>query len=66
MYTYCPSGKKNWPASAGNAKTQVQSLGVEDALEEEMTITSSILASKMPWTEESGGLKSMGSQRVRC
>ena len=36
MYTYCPSGKKNWPASAGNAKTQVQSLGVEDALEEEI------------------------------
>ena len=56
MYTYCPSGKKNWPASAGNAKTQVQSLGVEDALEEEMTIHSSILAWETPWTEEPGGL----------
>ena len=58
--------KKNWPANEGNAKTQVQSLGVEDPLEEEMTISSSILACKMPWTEESGGLQSMGSQRARC
>ena len=58
--------KKNWPADAGNAKTQVQSLGVEDPLEEEMTISSSILACKMPWTEEPGGLQSMGSQRARC
>ena len=68
MYTYCTSGKKkkNWPANEGNAKTQVQSLGVEDPLEEEMTISSSILACKMPWTEESGGLQSMGSQRARC
>ena len=65
MYTYCPSGKKiGLPVQ--EMQTQVQSLGVEDALKEEMTITSSILACKMPWTEESGGLKSMGSQRVRC
>ena len=42
----------------------VQSLGQEDSLEEEMTICSSILAWKIPWTEESGRLLSMGSQRV--
>ena len=38
----------------------VQSLGVEDILEEEMTTRSSILAWKIPWTEEPGGLHSMG------
>ena len=44
----------------------VQSLGHwEDPLEEEMATDSSILAWKIPWTEESGGLESMGSQRVR-
>ena len=45
-------------------ETQVQSLGQEDLLEEEMTTHSSILTWKMPWTEEPGGLQSMGSQRV--
>ena len=44
---------------------QVQSLGQEEPLEEEMTIHSSILAWKIPWTEEPGGLQPMGSQRVR-
>ena len=43
---------------------QVLSLGQEDPLEEEMAIHSSILAWEIPWTEEPGGLKSMGSQRV--
>ena len=43
---------------------QVQSLGQEDPLEEEMATHSSILAWEVPWTEESGGLQSMGSQRV--
>ena len=43
---------------------QVQSLGWEDPLEEEMAIHSSTLAWKIPWTEEPGGLQSMGSQRV--
>ena len=42
----------------------VQSLGWEDPLEEEMATHSSILARKIPWTEEPGGLQSMGSQRV--
>ena len=43
---------------------QVQSLGQEDPLEKEMATRFSILAWKTPWTEESGGLQSMESQRV--
>ena len=43
---------------------QVQSLGQEDPLEEEMAMCSSILAWKTPWMEESGGLQSMESQSV--
>ena len=42
----------------------VQSLGQQDPLEEEMATHSSILAWRIPWTEEPGGLQSMGSQRV--
>ena len=49
---------------AGNAGDQVQSLDWEDPLEKEMAIHSSILAGKIPWTEEPGRLQSMGSQRV--
>ena len=45
-------------------ETQVRSLGREDPLEEEMATHSSILAWKIPWTEEPGGLQSMGSLRV--
>ena len=45
-------------------QTQVQSLGREDPLEKEMATHSSILAWKIPWTEEPGGLQSRGSQRV--
>ena len=45
-------------------ETWVQSLGQEDLLEKEMATHSSILAWKIPWTEEPGGLQSMGSQRV--
>ena len=44
---------------------QVQSLGREDLLEEGMAANSSILAWKIPWTEEPGGLQSIGPQRVR-
>ena len=43
-------------------KTWVQSLGCEDPLEKEMATHSSILAWKISWTEEPGGLQSMGSQ----
>ena len=45
-------------------ETQVQSLGREDPLEKEVATHSSILAWEIPWTEEPGGLWSMGSQRV--
>ena len=46
-------------------ETQVQSLGLEDPLEEEMATHSSILAWRIPWTEEPGGLQFVGSQKVR-
>ena len=45
-------------------ETQVQSLGGEDPLEKEMATHFSILAWRIPWTEEPGRLQSMGSQRV--
>ena len=47
-------------------ETWVQSLGREDPLEKGMTTHSSILAWEIPWSEETGGLHLMGSQRVRC
>ena len=52
---------KNLPAMQ---ETQVQSLGWEDPLEKEMGTHSSILAWKIPWTEEPGRLQSTGLQRV--
>ena len=52
---------KNLPAMW---KTWVQSLGREDPLERGMATHSSILAWKIPWTEDPGGLQSMGLQRV--
>ena len=45
-------------------ETRLRSLGQEDPLEKEMATHSSILAWEIPWTEEPGGLLSMGSQRV--
>ena len=45
-------------------ETWVRSLGQEDPLEKEMAAHASILAWKIPWTEETGKLQSMGSQRV--
>ena len=45
-------------------ETQVQSLGQEDPLEKEIATDTSILAWRIPWTEEPGGLQFMGSQRV--
>ena len=53
---------KNPPAKQ---EMPVRSLGWEDPLEQEMATYSSILAWKIPWTEELGRLQSMGSQRVR-
>ena len=52
---------KNLPAMQ---EAQVQSLGGEDALEKGMATLSSILACRIPWTEEHGELQSMESQRV--
>ena len=46
-------------------ETKVQYLGGEDPLVKEMAVPSSILAWRIPWTEEPDGLQSMGSQRVR-
>ena len=53
---------KNLPA---RQETRVSSLGREDPLEKEMATHSSTLAWRIPWTEEPGGLQSMGLQRVR-
>ena len=52
---------KSLPANAGD----IRSLGQEDPLEEEMATHSSILAWRIPWTEEPDGIWSMGLQRVR-
>ena len=68
-YTFCgeilgfPGGsdRKNMPA---RWETRVQSLGQEDPLEEGMTTHCSILAWRIPWTEDRGGLQPMGSQSV--
>ena len=56
---------KNLSASAEDRDAGVQSPGVDDSLEEGMATHSSILARRIPWTEEPGGLQSMGSQGVR-
>ena len=55
---------KIWPAMQETQEVQVSALGWEDPLEEEMANHSRILAWKIPWTEEPGGLQPMGSQRV--
>jgi len=53
---------KNLPAMQ---ETQVQSLGCEDPLKKGMATHSSILAWRITWSEECGGIQSTGSQRVR-
>ena len=55
---------KNPPATAGDQETRVQSLGREDSLEKEMATHSSILAWRIPLTEELGGLQSIELQRI--
>ena len=55
---------KNPPAMQETQEIQVRSLGQEDSLEKEMATYSSILALRIPWTEEPGMLQSLGSQRV--
>ena len=56
---------KNLPANAGDIRDTGSILGQEDPPEKGMATHSSILAGRIPWTEEPGGLQSMGSQRVR-
>ena len=56
---------KNTPANAGDAGLIPGEDRWEDRLEKGMATHSSILAWRIPWTEEPGGLQSMGSQRVR-
>ena len=56
---------KNLPVNAEAAlETPVRSLGEEDPLKEEMTTHSSIWSGRIPWTEEPGGLRSLGLQTV--
>ena len=70
--TSLPGGFPWWPSLVAQRikhlpamqETRVQSLGWEDPLEKEMATHSSILAWRIPWTEEPGGLQSTGSQRV--
>ena len=55
---------KNPPANAGDIRDVGSISGLEDPLEQEMATHSSILAWRIPWTEEPDGLQSVGSQRV--
>ena len=61
LFAYVAQSVKNLPAVQ---EIWVRSLGWEDPLEKEMATHSSILAWKISWTEEPGGLQSMGSQRI--
>ena len=56
---------KNLPANAGDIERWIRSLGWKELLEEGMATHSNILAWRIPWKEEPGGLHSIGSQRVR-
>ena len=66
IYICFPGGTsgKNSAANAGSTREQVQCLGWADLLEYEVATHSSILAWKIPWTEEPGRLQSLGPQRV--
>ena len=55
---------KNLPATQETQEMEAGPLGQEDPLEEGMATRSSVLAWRIPWTEEPGGWQSMGSQRV--
>ena len=56
---------KNLPAMEETQETQVQSLGREDPLEEDMATHSNVLVWRIQWAEEPDGLQSMASQRLR-
>ena len=55
---------KNLPANMGDKRTRIRFLGGEDPLEESMATHSSNFAWEIPWTEEPGGLQSMGLHRI--
>ena len=57
---------KNLPTVQETRAMPVQSLGLEDPLEQEMATYSSILAWEIPWGEKSDGFWSIGLQRLRC
>ena len=59
------NNNKNLPAKAGDIRDVGQSLSGENPVEDSIATHSSILAWRIPWTEEPGRLQSMGSQRVR-
>ena len=56
--------EKNLPAAQEMQETLVRSLGREDPLEEGMATHCSILAWRIPWTEDPGGLQSIGLQKI--
>ena len=64
MYLWASLVAQRMENSPAMQDTQVRSLGREDPREKEMATHSSILAWRIPWTEEPGGLQSTGSQRV--
>ena len=70
MTKYCNKGASLVAQTVKNPptvqETWVRSLGWEDLLEKGMATHSSIIAWEIPWTEEPGGLQSMGLQRVGC
>ena len=59
-----PQGASQLALEQATQETEVRSLRQEDPLEEDMAAHSSVLTWRIPWTEEPGGLQSMGSQRV--
>ena len=63
--SYSGSVVNKLPATQELQETRVQSLGREDPLEKEMAIHSGILAWRIPWTEEPGGLQPTESLRTR-
>ena len=66
LYTHTrPPPVAQWVSNLpATQETQVRSLGWEDVLEERMATHSSILAWRIPWTEDPGGLQCMGSQKL--
>ena len=70
MLLYGENGLPRWvnnpPANAGDIREADLIPGLGRSLEEGMETHSSILAWRIPWTEESGRLQTMGSQRIRC